>query len=45
VLEIFPNGYNPVAPADLQDYNTGGVKGTLGTDWILILVFHKEETE
>lgn len=34
VLEIFPNGYNPVAPADLQDYNiTAGVKGTLGTDW------------
>tara|TARA_R110000868_G_scaffold112_5_gene1135 strand:+ start:2752 stop:5484 length:2733 start_codon:yes stop_codon:yes gene_type:complete len=34
VLSIFPNGYNPVAPADLQDYNiTGGVKGTFGTDW------------
>lgn len=34
VLTIFPNGYNPVAPADLQDYNiTGGVKGTFGTDW------------
>jgi iron complex outermembrane receptor protein len=34
VLAIYPNGYNPVAPADLQDYNiTGGVKGTFGTDW------------
>lgn len=34
VLSIFPNGYNPIAPADLQDYNiTGGVKGTFGTDW------------
>lgn len=34
VLSIFPDGYNPVAPADLQDYNiTGGLKGTLGKDW------------
>jgi iron complex outermembrane receptor protein len=34
VLSIFPNGYNPIAPATLQDYNiTGGLKGTLGTDW------------
>ena len=34
VLSIFPNGYNPIAPANLQDYNiTGGVKGTFGTDW------------
>jgi iron complex outermembrane receptor protein len=34
VLSIFPNGYNPIAPADLQDYNiTGGIKGTFGSDW------------
>jgi iron complex outermembrane recepter protein len=30
VLEIFPNGYNPIAPATLHDYSiTAGVKGVL----------------
>jgi iron complex outermembrane recepter protein len=30
VLSIFPNGYNPIAPATLQDYSiTAGVKGDL----------------
>ena len=33
-LAIFPNGYNPIAPADLQDYSlTGGVKGKFGNNW------------
>ena len=32
VLSIFPNGYNPIAPADLQDFSlTAGVKGKLGS--------------
>lgn len=32
VLELFPNGYNPVAPADLQDHSiTAGLKGKLGS--------------
>ncbi|MEN9609496.1 MAG: hypothetical protein RLZZ628_310 [Bacteroidota bacterium] len=30
VLSIFPNGYNPIAPATLEDYSvTAGVKGNL----------------
>jgi iron complex outermembrane receptor protein len=34
VLEIFPNGYNPIAPANLQDYSlTAGLKGTIGNKW------------
>jgi iron complex outermembrane receptor protein len=34
VLEIFPNGYNPVAPADLNDLAiTGGMKGKIGNGW------------
>ncbi len=34
VLELFPNGYNPIAPADLQDYSiTTGVKGKIGKGW------------
>jgi iron complex outermembrane recepter protein len=34
VLEIFPNGYNPIAPATLHDYAiTAGLKGKLGKDW------------
>jgi iron complex outermembrane recepter protein len=33
-LSIFPNGYNPVAPADLQDLSlTAGIKGKLGNNW------------
>jgi iron complex outermembrane receptor protein len=36
VLSIFPNGYNPIAPATLQDYSlTAGLKGTLGKEWSL----------
>jgi iron complex outermembrane recepter protein len=32
VLEIFPNGYNPIAPANLQDHSiTAGIKGKLGS--------------
>jgi iron complex outermembrane recepter protein len=32
VLSKFPNGYNPVAPADLQDFSlTAGIKGSLGS--------------
>jgi iron complex outermembrane receptor protein len=32
ILEIFPNGYNPIAPADLQDHSfTAGIKGKLGS--------------
>lgn len=35
-LTIFPNGYNPVAPADLNDYSiTAGVKGKLKNEWKL----------
>jgi iron complex outermembrane recepter protein len=38
VLAIFPNGYNPIAPADLVDLSvTAGVKGTVGKDWALDL--------
>ncbi len=34
VLEIFPNGYNPIAPANLQDYSiVSGIKGKLGANW------------
>ncbi|MEO0042355.1 MAG: hypothetical protein RL329_1803 [Bacteroidota bacterium] len=34
VLSIFPNGYNPIAPATLQDYSiTAGIKGTLSNGW------------
>jgi iron complex outermembrane receptor protein len=30
VLSLFPNGYNPIAPATLHDYSiTAGIKGTL----------------
>jgi iron complex outermembrane recepter protein len=35
-LTIFPNGYNPIAPADLQDLSiTAGVKGKFGKNWNL----------
>ncbi len=38
VLSKFPNGYNPIAPADLHDFSlTAGVKGKLGKDWNLDL--------
>jgi iron complex outermembrane recepter protein len=34
VLSKFPNGYNPVAPADLQDFSlTAGIKGQMGNGW------------
>lgn len=34
VLEKFPNGYNPIAPADLQDFSiTAGIKGKVGSGW------------
>ncbi len=34
VLEIFPNGYNPIAPGRFHDFSlTAGLKGTLGKDW------------
>jgi iron complex outermembrane recepter protein len=34
VLSLFPNGYNPIAPADLQDLSlTAGIKGKLGSGW------------
>ena len=37
-LTIFPNGYNPIAPADLNDFSlTAGVKGKLGNNWNLDL--------
>lgn len=33
-LKIFPNGYNPVAPADLQDISVvTGLKGKIGNGW------------
>ena len=33
-LTIFPDGYNPIAPATLQDYSiTAGLKGKFGNDW------------
>jgi iron complex outermembrane recepter protein len=36
VLSIFPEGYNPIAPADLHDFSiTAGMKGKLGSDWAL----------
>jgi iron complex outermembrane recepter protein len=36
VLSIFPDGYNPIAPADMHDLSiTAGVKGKLGNDWAL----------
>lgn len=36
VLSKFPNGYNPIAPADLQDFSlTGGAKGKFGDGWNL----------
>lgn len=35
-LTIFPNGYNPIAPADLNDFSlTAGAKGSFGKDWNL----------
>jgi iron complex outermembrane receptor protein len=35
-LTIFPNGYNPIAPADINDFSiTAGLKGKLGSDWNL----------
>ncbi len=35
-LTQFPNGYNPIAPADLIDLSiTAGAKGTVGADWAL----------
>jgi iron complex outermembrane receptor protein len=38
VLSIFPNGYNPIAPADLNDYSiTSGIKGKVGNGWNLDL--------
>ena len=38
VLSIFPDGYNPIAPADMHDLSiTTGLKGTLGKDWALDL--------
>jgi iron complex outermembrane recepter protein len=38
VLEIFPNGYNPKAPATMNDHAiTVGAKGTVGNDWNLDL--------
>ena len=36
VLSIFPDGYNPIAPANMHDLSiTAGVKGKLGNDWAL----------
>ena len=36
VLSIFPDGYNPIAPADMHDLSiTAGVKGKLGNDLAL----------
>ncbi|MFN8357855.1 MAG: TonB-dependent receptor [Spirosomataceae bacterium] len=33
-LKIFPNGYNPKAPADLIDFSVvTGLKGKIGNDW------------
>lgn len=33
-LKQFPNGYNPIAPADLVDYSiTAGLKGKIGNGW------------
>lgn len=38
VLAIFPNGYNPIAPADMQDLSiTAGLKGKLEGGWALDL--------
>ena len=38
VLAIFPNGYNPRAPADMQDLSiTAGLKGKLEGGWALDL--------
>jgi iron complex outermembrane recepter protein len=38
VLSLFPDGYNPVAPADMHDLSiTAGMKGKLGSDWALDL--------
>ncbi len=38
VLEIFPNGYNPIAPGRLHDFSlTAGVKGMVGNGWDLDL--------
>lgn len=37
-LTIYPNGYNPIAPGDLNDFSlTAGVKGKLGNNWNLDL--------
>ena len=36
VLSKFPNGYNPIAPADMHDISiTAGVKGKFGDNWAL----------
>ena len=33
-LKIFPNGYNPIAPADMIDFSlTTGLKGKFGNGW------------
>ncbi len=38
VLEIFPNGYNPIAPGRFHDIAiTAGAKGTVGAGWGLDL--------
>lgn len=37
-LNIFPNGYNPIAPADMNDFAlTAGTKGKIGNGWNLDL--------
>jgi iron complex outermembrane receptor protein len=36
VLQIFPDGYNPITPTKLKDYMlVAGVKGRFGKDWNL----------
>lgn len=38
VLQIFPNGYNPIAPGRFHDLSwTAGTKGKIGNDWSLDL--------
>lgn len=38
VLELFPNGYNPIAPGRFHDFAwTAGTKGKVGADWNLDL--------
>lgn len=37
-LKLFPDGYNPVAPADMNDFAlTAGAKGKIGNGWNLDL--------